>query len=280
MPVQKKGAQRASRRWSFGPLFVAVMAAILAVGGVITDAQPTDAASRKVVIVVGPAEGTTDSYRSNARDVARKARSYGAQVVELYSPNATWARVKRAARGAHLFVYVGHGNGWPSPYAPNQPYTKNGMGLNSSAGRGDYNNKYYGEHYIRQGLKLARGAVVLIIGACYAAGNSEGTQPTYSAATARQRVDNYGAGFLRTGARVLIADIIGNVDYILHGLFRSDKTMRQIFWSSPRATKRWMTTVSGNQSPGWARGILDPYKPYAYMRSIMGDLDFRASSWR
>lgn len=280
MPVQNKGAQRASRRWSFGPIFVAVMATILAVGGVITDAQPTDAASRKVVIVVGPTEGSTDSFRNTARDVARRARSYGAKVVEIYSPNATWAKVKKASRGANLFVYLGHGNGWPSPYAPNQPYTKNGLGLNSSAGRGDYNNRYYGEHYVKAGLKLARNSVVLIMGSCYASGNSEGSTPNYSPSTARKRVDNYGAGFLRTGARVVIADVMGSADYILHGLFRTNKTMREIFWSSPRATKRWELTVTGKQSPTWARGILDPYKPNAYMRSIIGDLNLRASSWR
>lgn len=280
MPVQIKGARRASRRWSLGPLFVAVMAAILAVGGVITDTRPTDASSRKVVIVVGPTHGSTNSFRSTARDVARTARSYGAKVVEIYSPNATWKRVKQVSKGAKLFVYLGHGNGWPSPYAPNQPYTKNGLGLNSSAGGGDYNTKYYGEHYVRKGLKLAKGAVVLMMRTCYAAGNSEGTKPMYSKGTARRRVDNYGAGFLRAGASVVIADIIGNVDYVFRGLFRTNKTMKQIFWSSPRTTKRWKVTVRGDQSPAWARGIMDPYRPGQYMRSIIGDLDFRASTWR
>ena len=280
MPVQNKGAQRASRRLSFGPIFVAVMATILAVGGVITDAQPTEASSQKVVIVVGPTHGSTNSFRNTARDVARTARSYGARVVEVYSPYATWSRVKEAAKGANVFVYLGHGNGWPSPYAPNQPYTKNGMGLNSSSGRGDYNTKYYGEHYIKSGLRLAKGAVVLLMRTCYAAGNSEGTKPNYSKPTARQRVDNYGAGFLRTGASVVIADIIGSVDYVFRGLFRTDKTMKQIFWSSPRTTKHWKVKVRGNESPSWARGIMDPYRPYQYQRSIIGDLDFRASAWR
>ena len=280
MPVQYKGAHGASRRWSLSPLFVGVMAAILAVGGVITDAQPTDASSRKVVIVVGPTSGSTDSYRSTARDIARQARSYGANVVEVYSPYATWRRVKQAAKGAHLFVYLGHGNGWPSQYAPNQQLTKNGLGLNSSAGRGDGNTKYYGAYYVKRGLQLSRGAVVLIIGACYAAGNSEGSKPTYSSSTARQRVDNYGAGFLRAGASAVIADSISGADYILKGLFRSTKTMRQIFWSSPRTTKRWDVTVNGKQSPNWAKGILDPHQRYQYMRSIIGDLDYGAASWR
>ena len=280
MPAQNKDARTASRRWSFGPLFVAVMAAILAVGGVITDTRPTEAAGRKVVIVVGPTHGATASYRSAARDVARTARSYGGKVVEIYSPYATWKRVKQAAKGAKMLVYLGHGNGWPSAYAPNQPYTKNGLGLNSSPGRGDYNTKYYGESYVKKGLRLAKGAVVLMMRACYVSGNSEGTKPNYSKATARRRVDNYGAGFLRTGASVVIGDSTGSVDYIFRGLFRTNKTMRQIFWSSPRTTKRWKVTVRGDQSPGWARGIMDPHRPGQYMRSIIGDLDFRASAWR
>ena len=46
----------------------------------------------------------------------RLTRSYGAAVIELYSPYATWSKVKAAAQGANLLIYLGHGNGYPSPY--------------------------------------------------------------------------------------------------------------------------------------------------------------------
>ena len=31
--------------------------------------------------------------------------------VEIYSPNATWSKVKAAAQGANVLIYLGHGNG-------------------------------------------------------------------------------------------------------------------------------------------------------------------------
>ena len=54
-------------------------------------------------------------------------------------------RSKKALQGADLLIYLGHGNGYPSPYAPFRASSKNGLGLNSSAGRGNSNLKYYGE---------------------------------------------------------------------------------------------------------------------------------------
>ncbi len=36
------------------------------------------------------------------------------EVVRIFHPNAPAYRVKNLAQGADLFVYVGHGNGWPS----------------------------------------------------------------------------------------------------------------------------------------------------------------------
>ncbi len=65
----------------------------------------------KVVIIVGPVGSSTANYSDNAKRYASQARSYGANVVEIYSPNATWARVKAAAQGANVLIYLGHGNG-------------------------------------------------------------------------------------------------------------------------------------------------------------------------
>ena len=83
----------------------------------------------KVVVVVGPVGSSTSNYIYNARKYASQARSYGATVVEIYSPNATWSRVKSAAQGANVLIYLGHGNGSPSPYGAFSAFTKDGMGL-------------------------------------------------------------------------------------------------------------------------------------------------------
>ena len=55
-------------------------------------------------------------------------------VVKIYTPNATWSRVRAAAQGATVLVYLGHGNGWPSIYPPFQMLTKDGLGLDPSTG--------------------------------------------------------------------------------------------------------------------------------------------------
>ena len=90
----------------------------------------------------------------------------------LFSPYATWSRVASATRGANVLIYLGHGNGWPSPYAPFETTSKDGMGLNATYGAGNSNTKYYGESYMAK-LGLASNAVVVLNRLCYASGNNE-----------------------------------------------------------------------------------------------------------
>ena len=136
------------------------------------------AVAPKVVIIVGPMGSMTASLKDQAERLAATARSYGASVTRIYSPNATWGRVKREAQGAKLLVYMGHGNGWPSPYKPYQPYTKDGLGLNKSAYNGNSNLKYWGEYYVRRDLHLAANAVVILNHLCYASGSRNPVVPT------------------------------------------------------------------------------------------------------
>ena len=49
---------------------------------------------------------------------------------EVYTPNATWSRVRSAVQGANLLIYLGHGNGFPNPYnATLTPLKVDGFGL-------------------------------------------------------------------------------------------------------------------------------------------------------
>ena len=268
---------------AFNLIAMMTVATLLAVGGLAVQPQVAEAARQKVVIVVGPTGSMTSSLKRVANGVAAKARDLGANVVKIYSPYATWAAVKSKAQGANLFVYLGHGNGWPSPYKPFQTRTKNGLGLNSAAGRGNYNHKYFGESYIRNNISLARNSVVLLMRTCYAAGNSEWGKSAPSKATAKSRVDNYGAGFLRTGARVVISEILGKAGYILNGLFKTNKTITEIFWSAPNAVKSYRIGPFGaTRSPSWARALMDPNPRIkgSYWRSVIGQLSLRAGDWR
>jgi hypothetical protein len=281
LPDHPTGAQRASRRHRSSSVVIALLATLLAIGGsIVTAPQPVAAASRKVVIVVGPVGGETAHYKSLAKQVARQARSYGAKVVQISSPNATWKRVKDASRGANIFVYLGHGNGWPSPYAPFQTRTKNGLGLNKTYGRGNDNTEYFGEEFLASSIDLAPNAVVILMRLCYASGTPEWGRPSPSLEVAKRRVDNYGSGFLRTGARAVFAEGLGSARYILHGLFRTNRTMQEIFWTAPNARRAHASRYDPSRSPGWATAVLDPRRPGSYYRSFVGDLKMTAKEWR
>lgn len=278
MPVEQLGAWRAPSSNVKRVLGLFMLATSLAVGGLAFGPAPAEASQKKVVIVVGPVGSNTASFKRTADEAASAARAQGAQVIKVYSPYATWSKVKSAARGAHVFIYAGHGNGWPSPYSPFQTRTKNGVGVNSAAGRGNSNHKYYGERFVASELGLAKNAVVILLRLCYASGNSEPGRANPTKSVAKQRVDNYGAGFLRGGASAVFSEARGNARYIFQGLFNSNKTMGEIFWSSPNATKAYRIQFTPSRSIG--TGILDPNRPGAYYRSVVGKLNFKASDWR
>jgi hypothetical protein len=240
---------------------------------------PTAAAGLKVVIVVGPVGSSTANYIYNAKRYASQARSYGATVVEIYSPNATWGRVKAAAQGAKVVIYLGHGNGSPNPYGPWSPYKDDGFGLNASAGQGNYNTRYYGEYYVRTQIRLARNAVVILNRLCYASGNSEWGAPNPTVSTARQRADNFAAGFLRANARAVFAEGISSIAYILYGLFRTSRTIRSIFYSGPSWNGHYDFQFASGRTPGYT-AWMDPMSPGRYYRSVVGYFGLTAPTFR
>jgi hypothetical protein len=218
-------------------LSVAMLGAPLAAASTVgsAGAAPSLDARRapKVAIVVGPVAGITDSYRAMARDAARVARRYTPNVVEVYSPNATWPRVVEALDGASIVIYLGHGNGWPSRYRDAlYPITQNGFGLNPVAGVDDDAHQYFGESSLDH-VKLAPNAVVLLHHLCYASGNTEPGLPEGSLDQAVQRVDNYAAGFIRAGARAVVAEGHFEPAWYVQQLLTSNRSVESIWRSSP-----------------------------------------------
>ena len=251
-----------------------VMAAVMGtLGSATLTATPVLAAelsAAKVVIIVGATHGSTTKYRGYADEAYAEAIQYSSNVVKVYSPNATWSKVKSATVGASVVIYFGHGNGWPSPYTYDPNYTtKNGFGLNATAGDGDNNNKYYGEPYVST-LDLAPNAIVLLHHLCYAAGNSEPGDAEPTKSVARQRVDNYGAGFLKAGAKVVIADgHRGPVDY-LRALFTTDQPLVDLWRTQPNFQGN-ESSFASVRTPG-ATAFMDPETPTAgFYRSLVGD---------
>jgi hypothetical protein len=261
-------------------LTVFALSAALVVGfGAMANPQDTNAAAIKVVVVVGPVGSKTAEYRASGKVYASLARSLGASVTEIYSPNATWTKVKAAAQGANMLIYLGHGNGYPSPYGAFQRLTKDGMGLNSSAGHGNYNVKYWGEYYIDRDIQMAKNAVVILNRLCYASGNSEWGSANPTKSTAMKRADNYAAGFLRAGAKVVFAEAITSASYTIRALLKGASTMNSIFITQPNAADVRDFYFDSSRT-SWARAHLDPPKAGKYWRSVIGNLALTAKQWR
>jgi flagellar hook assembly protein FlgD len=235
-------------------LVASLVIALVAALGVAGPAAAVQTSTAKVVIVVGATHGATAGYRQNADAAYAEAIKYTSRVTKVYSPNATWAKVKAAAAGANIIIYFGHGNGWPSPYTYDPTYTtKDGMGLNSDLnGDGklsDYENKYYGEPYMAQ-LGLAPNAIVMLHNLCYASGNSEpgGAAPTVT--VARQRIVNYAAGFLKGNAEAVLADgHMGPASY-LRGLFTTGQSILDLWRSAPNYHNH-ESSFASSRSPGY-----------------------------
>jgi hypothetical protein len=278
LPLPKRGAQRASSR-PFRLTVLSLALALVAFGGFATNPTPAAAAGMKVVVIVGPAGSSTSKYITSAKRYASQARSYGAAVTEIYSPNATWSKVKSATKGANVLIYLGHGNGYPSPYGPFSALTKDGFGLNSSAGHGHNNVKYYGEYYVKTYINLAANAVVILNRLCYASGNNEWGAGNPTKAVAIKRVDNFAAGFLRANARAVFAEGIDSASYVLRGIFKTERTIGEIFRSAPSWTGTRDFKFKSVRTSGYT-AWMDPYAPSRYYRSVVGKLSLTAASVR
>lgn len=230
---------------------------------------PRSPADTKVVIIVGPTGDVTDHYRADADEAAAVARRYTSSVITLYSPDATWARVRTALQGASVVVYLGHGNGYPSPHRSSPwPYTENGLGLNVAGSASDDEHQYFGEYYLRQSVKLAPDAVVILSHLCYASGSSEPGLPNDGLDVAVQRVDNYAAGFLATGASAVITDAHIGPAYYVDQVLGAHRGVAAIWDAAPTFHDHVLARDS-ERSPGY-REYLDPDNATSgYYRSMV-----------
>jgi flagellar hook assembly protein FlgD len=257
-------------------VLVAAFAALCVLGA---PAHPALAAGgTKVVVVAGPAGAYNAHYRSDADAIAAEARRYTSNVVELVTPNATWARVRAAAQGASVFVYLGHGNGWPSPYPPFRAATQDGLGLDPNTGANGSAHVYYGEDYLRSFVRFAPNAVVLLYHLCYASGNTEPGLPVGTLSDSRSRVDNYGAGFIGAGARAVLAEGHPDRDVTsyIRQLFTTNRTMDQVFRSAATSHGHVLGPYASQRTPGLAYEMDPDTATSGFYRSVVGDLSLRA----
>ena len=275
--------------------------------GRVNAAPAATAAGKKAVIVVGPAGSSTSDYIAGARAMGTVFTAAGMDVYLVLHPNATWANVKAVATGADFFAYLGHGNGWPSPYPPFQEDGKDGLGLNPYEGADAYTTKYYGACYLLggtnqdplctagknygTGIQLAPNAVGLWNRLCYADGNGEPGMAIPNQDTAFQRADNFSHSLLQIGARTVFAlgwqpgvDIarwLLNEHTTMDGMFQ----MRDQVGGDPQYKPfhgwiGWKPNIYlDSVRTSGARIHLDPDPSSGYLRAVSGDLDFTTDEW-
>ena len=223
----------------------------------------------KVVLIVGPSGAATDRYRSEARAAASVARRYTLDVTEIYSPNATWPAVKDALQGASVVVYMGHGNGWPSPYRNTlYPPSQNGFGLNPTAGSGDTAHQYFGEGPIAQSIRLAPNAVVLLNHLCYASGNSEPGSAEGTLSMAKQRVDNFAAGFVKAGASAVVAEAYDDPNHMLRAVLAGRGGIESA-WRHAASANDNTFGFESSRSPGYVAEMDPDHAASGFTRSIV-----------
>jgi hypothetical protein len=211
---------------------VAISVLTLAMSWTLLGVAPAVAADPlKVVIIVGPTGGLTSMYKDIGNDIAAAALAAkpDAQVVKVYSPRATWSRVRNAVAGANVVVYLGHGNGYPSPYSTTEWTDRvNGWGLNktTTGGSTEKNLVYCGEKALLgtltsndgatqwakcggkanlPGVHPAENFVMIYSNACYAPGAGEGGKPKATESVAFERVRNFSYPALKIGAGAYFA---------------------------------------------------------------------------
>jgi hypothetical protein len=273
------GAQRASRHHIFR--LVAGMIVLLALMGLqfAVVAPAAAAAPPKVAIIVGPSGSLTGTNLKWGRAAAAEARHYTSNVVEVYTPRATWARVKAAMTDASVVVYIGKGRGFPSRYSHTLSIaTQDGFGLNPLSGHGNSTTRFYGEKYIRT-VNLAPNALVILSHLAYASGGSEIGQPAPTQSVARKRISNYAAGFLAAGAGAVIADQFHPPLTYLRGVFTKNQTIDHA-WRNASGNYGHVRTFLSSRSHTYGARTDTRLSSSGYYRSIVGYTTMATTSVR
>ncbi len=138
----------------------------------------------KAIIIVGPVEGLTGSFIREQQKTTAYLRSVGVRVVEFFDPYARWKEIVEESKGAHIFIYSGHG-------------TASLLCLSDGM--------VYG-NTIKQELKLHKNALVIFNHACESAGSSATDKGDIGKAEALRRVSDYAKPFVEIKAGAYFAN--------------------------------------------------------------------------
>jgi hypothetical protein len=132
----------------------------------------------KAILIVGPQQDGTSEAISEMNRIADFLKSKGVEVLSFYDKNSDWEKIKKAAEGASILIYAGHGS------------EKCGLHLSKSVSNEE----------IVSGLKLKKNAMVLFQSVCYGAGSTAGDNVDIGLKEAEKRVTNYARAFIEKGA--------------------------------------------------------------------------------
>ena len=180
----------------------------------------------------------------------------------VYSPYATWSRVHDAAQGANVLIYLGHGNGWPSPYHPFADDVQGRHGPERERGP-----RQLEHEVLRRVLHGASWASRRTPWSCSTAcatrrATTSGAPATRPERPPRSASTTTAYGFLKAGAQAVFASGITDVGYVLQGLFTGSgsMSMSDLFWTDPTRTVSTTRSASTRSGSAASRRAMDPYK--------------------
>ena len=91
-----------------------------------------------------------------------------------------------------------------------------------------------------------------------------------SLSTAKKRVDNYAAAFIKAGARAVIANGHSHSPYYINALFTTRQTIDE-YWRNAPDFRGNVKTYASERNPGYTYQ-LDPESAGRYYRSIAGKM--------
>jgi flagellar hook assembly protein FlgD len=103
---------------------------------------------------------------------------------------------------------------------------------------------------------------------CYASGNSEPGGAAPSVTVARQRIDNYAAGFLKGNARAVLADGHMGPAFYLRGLFTTGQSVLDLWRSAPNYHNH-ESVFASKRSPGYTAYSDPDYATSSFYRSLV-----------
>ena len=137
------------------------------------------------------------------------------------------------------------------------------------AGADDSIHEYFGEEAVGR-LTMAPDAVVILSHLCYASGNSEPGLAEGTREQAIQRVDNYAAGFIRAGARAVVAEGHLGPAYYVRAILAGRLSIEKIWERSPSAHGNAFSVPSA-RSTGFTEQVDPDQAGGGYYRSLVWD---------